>query len=94
MQTVRALGDRRVTLHHTTTLKRILLTGLLVLLSTGPASIASAGNNVWTSKGPEGGIISTLVIDPATPATLYAGTNGGAFAIQLGVKLYLPLVRR
>ena len=79
---------------HTIPLKRVFLICLLVLLSISPSSIASAGNNVWTSKGPEGGIISTLVIDPATPATLYAGTNGGAFAIQLGVKLYLPLVRR
>lgn len=31
--------------------------------------------NIWTSVGPEGGEITVLVIDPATPTTLYAGIN-------------------
>ena len=31
----------------------------------------------WASIGPEGGSILSLVIDPATPQTLYAGTVGG-----------------
>ena len=44
------------------------------------ASEVSAGNNVWTNIGPEGGYINALAIDPATPTTLYAGTwFGGAF---------------
>src|SRR5574342_350033 len=37
----------------------------------GPAVIAS-----WNSHGPAGGSINTLVLDPVTPGTLYAGTDG------------------
>src|SRR5262250_3185752 len=36
-----------------------------------------AGNNVWTSFGPEGGRVYALALDPTTPTTLYAGTGGG-----------------
>ena len=43
---------------HAIPLKRVFLICLLVLLSTGLASIASAGTNVWTSIGP-GGFPST-----------------------------------
>jgi hypothetical protein len=55
----------------------LLISSLLLFLIT-QTGIASAGVNVWTSNGPEGGIIHALAIDPATPDTLYAGTlNGG-----------------
>ena len=33
----------------------------------------------WISHGPEGGIISALLIDPLTPTTLFAGGEGGLF---------------
>ena len=46
------------------------------------ASVVSAGTNVWTSNGLEGESINALAIDPVTPTTLYAGTDGGVFAIQ------------
>jgi hypothetical protein len=36
----------------------------------------------WRSNGPEGGIISALVIDPTAPQTIYAGTGGGVFKLQ------------
>jgi len=49
---------------------------------TPQASVVSAGTSVWTNNGPEGGSISALAIDPVTPTTLYAGTDGGVFAIQ------------
>lgn len=79
----------------TITLQRVLFISLLVLLGTSQAGIVSAGINVWTSNGPEGGSIQALAIDPATPTTLYAGTSdGGVFAIQdLGYQIYLPLVQ-
>jgi hypothetical protein len=54
---------------------RILLAGLLVLLTMSQASEVSARNNVWTSIGPEGGCIFALAIDPQNPNTLYAGTS-------------------
>ena len=62
---------------HRATTPKVLLIGLLVLLSTSQVGVVSAGENVWTSHGPEGGIILALAIDPATPTTLYAGTEGG-----------------
>ena len=31
----------------------------------------------WTRSGPEGGRVVSLAVDPASPATLYAGTDGG-----------------
>ena len=33
--------------------------------------------NIWTSIGPQGGYVSTIVIDPKTSTNLYAGTHGG-----------------
>ena len=40
--------------------------------------------------------VRALAIDPATPTTLYAGTNGGGvFAIQdIGYQIILPLIQR
>jgi len=46
---------------------------------TPQAGIVSAGTNVWTSNGLKGESINALAIDPATPTTLYAGTDGGVF---------------
>ena len=50
---------------HTTALRRVLLISLLILLSIGQALELSAGNNVWTSNGPEGGTVLALAIDPS-----------------------------
>jgi hypothetical protein len=48
-----------------------------VLLGLGGVPSVHAGINVWTSIGPDGGgIISALALDPLTPTTLYAGTDG------------------
>ncbi len=62
-------------MHRTTTFGKVLLIGLLVLLMMGQAIPVSAGINVWTSLGPEGGHILALTIDPQDPATIYAGTE-------------------
>lgn len=69
---------------HTPMLKKVLLISLLVLLGTSQAGTVSPGINVWTSIGPEGGIIDTLAIDPTTPATLYAGTDYGVWKTTNG----------
>ena len=53
---------------------------LLLLILAGLASRASkvsAGVGVWTTNGPYGGDVRALVVNPADPATLYAGTSGG-----------------
>src|SRR5439155_9699484 len=47
----------------------------LILSILGAARRADAG---WTAIGPEGGTVTALAINPATPTTLYAGTFSGA----------------
>ncbi len=42
-----------------------------------PPLPAQAATGSWTSTGPYGGIVQTLVVDPKTPATLYAASAGG-----------------
>jgi hypothetical protein len=64
----------------TTSLRKVLLIGLLTFLITSQASTVTAGTNIWTSNGPEGGMVYALAIDPTTPSTVYAGTYyGGVF---------------
>src|SRR6266404_2340121 len=55
---------------------RLLSAVLLAILG---AATASAGINVWTSLGPEGGYVGALAINPQNPSTVYAGTSGGIF---------------
>ena len=50
-----------------------------VLVAVGSAGVAAAGANRWTTHGPEGGRVNALALDPGTPATVYAGTDGGVF---------------
>ncbi len=53
-----------------------------LLLALAPCVPAAAGVDKWTSQGPGGGYVYALAIDPATPATLYAGTafdGGGVY---------------
>jgi uncharacterized repeat protein (TIGR01451 family) len=38
-------------------------------------AVVDAGSGVWTSGGPYGGSVSALVVDPASPAVVYAGTS-------------------
>ena len=56
--------------------------GAWLLLAIGMwfSSVAHAGPGVWSSGGPYGGSATALAINPATPATLYAGTySSGVF---------------
>jgi hypothetical protein len=48
-----------------------------VAIATSLSSVAYAGAGVWTSGGPYGGSVTALAINPTTPTTLYAGTDGG-----------------
>ena len=72
-------SKRSFTMLHKATLRKSFLVVLLILLIVSQVSSVSAGTNVWTNLGPEGGIIYALAIDPTTPSTLYAGTDGGVF---------------
>src|SRR6266566_2429968 len=55
------------------------------------ARIASAGVNSWTSNGPEGGTIVAIVVDPAAPATVYAGTLSGVYKSTNGGGSWSPI---
>jgi len=54
-------------------LQALMVMGWLVIILNG-AQVALAQ---WIGRGPLGGPIQALAIDPQTPATLYAGTYGG-----------------
>jgi hypothetical protein len=56
-----------------------LFISLAILLIASQACTVSPEFNDWTSNGPESGTINALAIDPKTPTTLYAGTEGGVF---------------
>jgi photosystem II stability/assembly factor-like uncharacterized protein len=69
----------------------VLLVGILALSSAGRPSVVSAGINVWTTNGPEGGNIKALAIDPSALATLYAGTyENGVFKSTDGGATWSP----
>jgi photosystem II stability/assembly factor-like uncharacterized protein len=53
---------------------------LLLALCAAPAG---AGVNWWTPIGPEGGVITSLAVDPAT-RTLYAAASGDVFVSRNG----------
>src|ERR1700687_4929683 len=55
--------------------RRRALTGLIfgILL----AEYSQAGNNTWTSGGPENPSITGLAIDPHQSSSLFAGTESG-----------------
>jgi len=54
-------------------------TPLMPPTNTATHTPAQVGVDVWTGHGPEGGTVRALAIDPTTPTTLYAGTEGGVF---------------
>src|ERR1700740_1992849 len=70
---------------------RTWLVLLLALLWASGASIVHAGNNIWTSLGPAGGAVFALALDPTTPTTLYAGTDGGVFKSTTGGSSWSPV---
>jgi hypothetical protein len=43
----------------------------------GLALVVSSHGGVWTSHGPNGGIVESFAVDPTSPFTIYAGTDGG-----------------
>src|ERR1700730_13174800 len=58
--------------------RRFLSLALVAFFATRP-EIVSAGANVWTRLGPEGGPVTALAIDPRNSATVYAATSAGLF---------------
>jgi photosystem II stability/assembly factor-like uncharacterized protein len=60
-----------------------ILIVILVILGTGSGTVWG-GVNIWTSLGPDGGLIRALAVDPQDPSTVYAGTHGGVFKTTNG----------
>lgn len=56
----------------------IAILTLLVLLLGTPQRSLIAGIDVWTTSGPEGGMIYALATDPTNPNIVYAGSYGGS----------------
>ncbi len=67
-----------------------VLIGMVATLVAGSGTL-SAGTNVWTSLGPEGGSIERLVVDPQSPSTLYAVAGGGVFKTADGGRTWSRL---
>ncbi len=62
--------------NHRLTTRTVIITvsiSLLFLIT----NTVQAGDGLWHSLGPEGGLIQILAIDPQNPQILYAGTTGG-----------------
>src|SRR5579871_4744432 len=58
--------------------RRLALLLMAAALGTGSRPVW-AGVNQWTSIGPEGGVIQSLVIDPQNPNIVYALAGGWIF---------------
>src|SRR5438876_7272243 len=50
---------------------------ILILAVSVRWPVAGATQDVWTSVGPEGGTVVSLVVDPQASAILYMTTSGG-----------------
>jgi photosystem II stability/assembly factor-like uncharacterized protein len=55
-------------------MRLVLSLAMLVVFGT-----AAAGVDVWTSLGPDGGLIRQVIVAPSAPDTLYAVGHGGAW---------------
>ena len=59
---------------------RTLLLGLFTACSLVALTQASADTGTWAStRGPEGGIVYAVAVDPASPRVIYAATAEGVF---------------
>ena len=57
--------------------KSFFISGIIIV-SIFVLSSNSFGDNLWIRLGPEGGLlVYALAINPQTPDTLYAGSQGG-----------------
>src|SRR5262249_4192329 len=56
---------------------RRMLAGVCCGVALVASSIANGG--VWTTHGPDDGRVNAIAVDPTTPTTVYAATDGGGF---------------
>ncbi len=70
---------------YSTTLKRIFLVLLLLSSVISDTRSADAVSNIWSSSGPAGAYVRSLVISPTATPTIYSGTNGsGIYKTSVG----------
>jgi photosystem II stability/assembly factor-like uncharacterized protein len=58
--------------------------GAAIVVFALTVSAATAGENAWTTNGPNGGAAWSLAVDPSTPSTIYAGADNGIFKSEDG----------
>src|SRR2546426_5794977 len=68
---VAAVASTLASARHASAVERLVSGLTLTLLLATPSR---AG---WVSHGPEGGTVTALAVDSASPSTVYAGTFGG-----------------
>jgi hypothetical protein len=76
------VGMDRLNMLRKTTLWKITFIGLQLLFCIGRVDSVSAGINIRTGNGLEGGEIYTLAIDPSVPSNLYAESWGGGVFVN------------
>ena len=64
----------------------------LLLVVCLPARPARAGSNYWQSIGPDGGFVISLVVDPSSPNTVYAGLTAGIYKSTDGGAHWVPSI--
>jgi photosystem II stability/assembly factor-like uncharacterized protein len=70
----------------------VLLTVRTAVVVLGTSTgVLWAGNNEWTSIGPDGGSIQALAVDPQNPGTVYATASDGIFKTTNGGASWTPV---
>ena len=65
-----------------------LITAAVLSLAAAPARAAG----VWIPTGPGGGSVTSLLVDPGDPDTVYAGTGSGIYRTVDGAASWAPLL--
>jgi photosystem II stability/assembly factor-like uncharacterized protein len=60
-------------------MRGMVILGMLLLLFSSPTERAAAGENSWSSNGPDIPMVYVVTVDAAFPDTLFAGTSDGLF---------------
>jgi photosystem II stability/assembly factor-like uncharacterized protein len=68
-----------VSLRLARSVRRLLPLTAAFALAAAASSPATGGVGTWTTHGPDGASVGAVAVDPANPATVYAGTGGGVF---------------
>jgi photosystem II stability/assembly factor-like uncharacterized protein len=60
-------------------MSRFVVLAVMAAWSMAGMGVLRAGNNVWTSLGPQSGPVTAVAVDPQNSGTVYAATGSGLF---------------